>query len=237
MPRGTFPLGKVSFQLQPPLNKGIGSIVLGEFRRQQIEKEPYKVVASERSGNFAKGRGAFSHYMHMQQRAKYLVPSLPAQSRMDELDRITDNAKRHELQRTLTLESLELNEQRRRSRLLQAKAILQSKSLSREVSQKLQASCSLPNLDEPCGEQTPVLQLLNRRVDINRIKKCRSELALQQKATGVRQGPVDTLEMKSLLEDIGRFEDDNLQDLNLVLETVVDWKNSTTISFMQAEDP
>jgi hypothetical protein len=113
--------------------------------------------------------------------------------------------------------------------------MLQSRELSKEVSQRLQASCSLPELGEPCGEQTGVLQLLNRRVDVNRLKKCRSQMAIQQKAEVVKQAVVETPELKELCEDIRRFEDDNLPDLNLVLETVVDWKNSTTISW--AQDP
>jgi len=232
-------VGKVSFQLQTPRAKAISGIVLGEFRRQQIEKTPYSVVAQERAGSFAKGRGALSNYCHMQQQAKYLIPSLPVHSRVDELNRLHSDARNRELHRTLTLESLENNEQRRRSRLHQAKTILQSKSLSREVSQRLQASmtCSLQNLEESCGEQTTVLQLLNRRVDINRMKKCRSELALQTLRAQEKQvaawrgtGP----ELQELVDDIARFEDDNLHEVNIKLETVVDWKNSTQISFGQA---
>jgi len=230
MPRGTFPHG-VSFQLRTPRSMGIGSIVLNEFRRTDIEREPYGVVAQERAGNFARGRGALLHYCHMQQKAKYLIPSLPVHSRVDELNRVHSNARRHELQRTLALESLEMNEQRRRSRLHQAKTILQSKSLSKEVSQRLQASMSLPNLEEPCGEQTPVFELLNRRVDVNRIKRCRSEAFAMQKAQVVKQAVTVGPELKELVDDIARFEDDNLPGLNLVLETVVDWKNSNSISF------
>lgn len=170
------------------------------------------------------------HYCHMQQRAKYLVPSLPAHSRVDELDRIHSYAKNHEFQRTLTLDALEKNEMRRQHRLQQAKTILQSKALSREVGKKLQASCSLPELESPCGDQTGVLQLLNRRVDINRLKKCRSDLVLQQNAVTVKQAVVETPELKELLEDIQRFEEDHLPS-ELVLETVVDWKNSSQVSF------
>lgn len=231
MPRATFPLGKVSFQLQTPKDRGISGIVLNEFRPKQIERRPFVAVSAEREGNFARGPGPFMHYSHMQQRAKYLIPSLPGHSRVDELNRIHAKARTHELQRTMTLNSLELNEQRRQSRLYQAKAIMRNKSLSREVSQKLQASCSLPNLDEPIGDQTSVLQLLNRRVDINHLKKCRTQMAMQQKAEVVKQAVQETPELKELMADISRFEDDNLHDVNLVLETVVDWKNSTTISF------
>jgi len=232
MPRGTFPEGKITFKLPTPRDRGIG-VQINEFRPP--EKHPFRVVAEERAGNFARGRGMCLHYRHMQQHAKYLVPSFPVSSRVDELNRVHANARYHDLQRTLTLESLELNEQRRQSRLRQAKTLLQTKSLSKEVSQKLQASCSLPDLNDPCGEQTPVLQLLNRRVDVNRLKKCRSQMAIQQKAEVVKQAVVETPELKELCEDIRRFEDDNLPDLNLVLETVVDWKNSTTISW--AQDP
>lgn len=226
MPRGTFPDNKMTFQLQAPRNMGVG-VQLGIFK--QPERQPYRAVAAERAGNFARGRGAFMHYCHMQQSAKMLIPSLPTQSRVDELQRVHANAKNHELQRTLTLESLQQNERRRQSRLRQAKTLLQTKPLAREVSQKLQASCSLPNLEEPCGEHSQILQLLNRRVDVNRLKKCRSQLAQQQQAEVVKQAVVETPELKELVEDIKRFEGDHLPDL--VLETVVDWKNSTTISW------
>lgn len=230
MPRGTFPDGGLAFRLPTPLDKGIG-VQVNCFRPP--ETHPFRVVQDERAGNFARGRGACLHYRHMQQSAKYLVPSFPTQSRVDELNRIHSDARKHEMQRTLMLESLEENEKRRQFRLRQAKAMLRSKDISKEVSQKLQASMSLPDLNEPCGEQTPVLQLLNRRVDVNRIKKCRSQMALQQKAEVVKQAVVVTPELKELLDDIDRFEGDNLPELNMILETVVDWKNSTSISWAQ----
>lgn len=125
MTRGSFPDNKMTFRLQTPHNAGIG-VQIGVFK--QPEKHPYKALAAERGGNFARGRGAFQHYCHMQQNAKMLIPSLPTQSRVDELHRLHSNARNHELKRTMTLESLELNEQRRQSRLRQAK-----KSLADEV--------------------------------------------------------------------------------------------------------
>jgi hypothetical protein len=228
MPRGTFHSNKVSFRLPTPRDKGIG-LQVGVFRQPEVN--PMIAVHEECAGNFARGRGACLHYRHMQQRAKYLVPSLPVHSRVDELNRVHSTARQLEMQRLMALESLELNEQRRRERLRQAKTILHDRSLRKEISQKLQASCSLPDLTDPCGEQTSLLQLLNRRVDYNRLKKCRSEMSMTQRAEVVKQAVVETPELKELIEDIRRFEDDNLAEENLVLETVVDWKNSSTISF------
>jgi len=231
MPRGTFLDGKVSFRLQTPLDRGI-CVQVGIFRPP--ETHPFKVVADQCGGNFARGRGAFGHYCHMQQQAKYLVPSLPCQSRVDELNRMNFNARRHEFQRSMTLDSMEFNHQRKMSRLRDAKSLLQSKSLSKEIGQQLQLSCSLPDLNDPCGEQTGVFQLLNRRVDVNKIKKCRSQLLQQQKAVVVRKAVTETPELKELLDDIRRFEDDNLPELNMILESAVDWRNcSSTVSFGQ----
>lgn len=232
MPATTFPNSRVTFQLQTPVDRGIAG--LGEFR--QPEKNLFKLVSQDRAGNFARGRGACLHYRHMQQSAKYLVPMLPTHSRTVDLDRVYDATKRHELQRSLTLESLEQNEKRRQARLHHARALLHTKSLKHEINQKLQASCSLPDLGEdPCGEQTPVLKLLNRRVDINRLKKCRRELAYESKREVVKQAIVQTPELTELMEDISRFEEDHLADLKIILETVVDWKNSSTISFGMEE--
>lgn len=227
MPPGTMPRG-ITFRLQTPIDQGIG-VQINQFRAP--ERNPLRVVHEERAGSFARGRGACLHYRHMQQQAKHLVPSYPCHSRVDELSRVLVNARNEDLQRTLTLECLEQNEQRRRFRLRQAKTLLNTKALSKEVSQKLQASCSLPDLEEPCGEQTQVLQLLNRRVDYNRLKKCRSDMAMLQKQEVVKQAVVETPELKELVDDIRRFEETNLPDLNTVLETVVDWKNSSVISF------
>jgi len=155
----------------------------------------------------------------MQQRSKYLVPSFPAQSRVDELNRVHADAKKLDLQRTLTLESLELNEQRRQSRLRQAKALLQTKSLSKEVSQKLQASCSLPELNDPCGEQTSVLQLLNRRVDVNRLRllvlglKALS-VCVMSSASFVRHASKKWKRKKGNWHDNGRLQIHSMQRLS-----------------------
>lgn len=229
MPSGSMPIGKVTFRLPTPSDRGIG-VQIGQFRPP--EKNAYMVAAEERAGSFARGIGPCLHYRHMQQSSKYLIPSQPSMSRTEEGARVHAKAKSFEIQRAMTLESLEQNEQRRQTRLRQAKMLLQTRTFSKEIAQKLQASCSLPELGaDPCGEQTPVLELLNRRVDVNRLKKCRREMAEQQNKQVVKQAVVQTPDLKELIDDISRFESDNLPDLNVVLETVVDWKNSTTISF------
>jgi hypothetical protein len=163
----------------------------------------------------------------MQQKAKMLIPTLPVHSRIDEMYRIWRNAEEHELQRTAAEEIINLRHESRRARLSQAKALLNDRSLRHEVSQKLQASCSLPDLSaEPCGEQTSVLQLLNRRVDVNRLKHCRLQAAQRPKMNAQKYSAAQAAEFDALLEDINRFENDNLPDVQLQLETIVDWHNS-----------
>lgn len=223
----SFPDNRVAFRLQTPADRGIG-VRIGIFK--QPESRPYKLVAEERAGNFAKARGAFSHYCHMQQKSKMLIPTLPTHSRIHDMNQIWNDAKEQDVHRTLALETLDRRELSRKARLCQAKALLQTKTLAREVNQKLQASCSLPDLNaEPCGEQTAILQLLNRRVDVNRLKKCRLEAAYQEKANTIKQAVVETPELKALLDDIDHFENCHFPDLQI--ETVVDWKESSMMSW------
>jgi hypothetical protein len=184
----------------------------------------------ERAGNFAKGRGAFSHYCHMQQKSKMLIPELPTHSRIHDMNHIWSDAKQQDEYRTITLNTLDRRDLSRKARLSHAKSLLRTKSLAKEISQKLQASCSLPDLNaEPCGEQTAILELLNRRVDVNRLKKSRQEASQQVKAHTIKQAVIDTPELKALTADIDSFESNHFPDLQV--ETIMDWKENSMISF------
>lgn len=227
MPNGHFPSGKLTFRLATPAQVGVG-VIANEFK--QPEPHAYNAMSAARNGHFARGHGGFNQYCHMQQKAKMLVPSLPMHSRVDELHRVSTYAKRFEAQRTATLESLHHNDQRRMARLRQAKTLLHTRSLSKDVNKKLQASCTLHDIEpEPCGELSPTMQLLNRRVDINRLKRCRTQLAQQQKHEDAKQAVVKVPELKEVVADIKRFESEHLPDL--LIETLVDWKGASAISW------
>mmetsp|Transcript_20815 Transcript_20815/g.39681 ORF Transcript_20815/g.39681 Transcript_20815/m.39681 type:complete len:269 (-) Transcript_20815:47-853(-) len=227
MPGGHFPAGKVTFRLATPAQVGIG-IMAGEFR--QPEQPAYDRMAIARAGHFARGPGGFDRYCHMQQKARMIVPSLPMQSRVDELHRTSSYAKRFEAQRFATLQNLQQSDERRMARLRQAKTLLQTKSLSQDLSKKLQLSCSLAEIrPEPCGELSPTMQLLNRRVDINRLKHCRTQLAKEALQENAKQANFKPSEMKAVVSDIDKFETQSLANANkhesLMIDTLVDWKS------------
>merc|ERR1712187_706329 len=102
--------------------------------------------------------------------------------------------------------NLERNEQRRLTRLHHAKTLLYNPALSKDVGQVLQASCSLPALKRPCGEQTPAMKLLNRRVDVNRLKRCRSETLHKVKADATTLLNTQKLDLGDVVDDIQVFE-------------------------------
>lgn len=225
--RGTFPdSGGLTFRLPTPLQIRVADL-------KEPEDPTYRTVARELGGNFARGRGGFSHYCHMQQQAKQLIPTLPMQSRVDELNRVKARTKLHELQRTIALENLERSEQRRLTRLQHAKTLLHNPALSKDVGQVLQASCSLPSLQRPCGDQTPAMKLLNRRVDVNRLKKCRSQILHKVKEDNTMLFKTKKSDLGAVVDEIRLFEATHIPDA--LIETKVDWKSSTLTSWSEAE--
>lgn len=199
----------------------------GEFK--QPERAPYDKMSAARAGHFARAPGGFDRYCHMQQKAKMIVPNLPVQSRVDELHRTSSYAKRFEAQRVATLQFLQQSDERRMARLHQAKTLLQTRSLSKDLSRKLQLSCSIAEMrPEPCGELSPTMQLLNRRVDINRLKQCRTQLEKEAQQELVKQANFKPSEMKAVVSDIEKFETQSLANADkhesLMIETLVDWR-------------
>jgi len=123
---------------------------------------------------------SFSQYRHEQQRMRLLVPSLPLQSRIDELDRVWDRARQHEERRVTVHALVDHAERRRLNGLRRTKSLVQQPELAQKTEKLLTASCSLPELDKPCGAYTTAAQLMNRRVDVNRLRRCRSDMAKKQ---------------------------------------------------------
>jgi len=226
MNRGAFPAG-MTFKLPSPRKVGVFS--LGE-----PEVPSYQAVVAENGPNFARGRRAFNHYCHMQQKAKMLIPSLPVQSRVDECNRVQKHAREWEAYRQSTLDAIEQNEQRRLDRLKLNKSLLQTRSISRDVGRRLQASCSLPEIKNPCGapgQQTDALKLLNRRVDVNRLKKCRSELIQKQKSKATKLLNEKNMHLEEVMDDMRRF--DEKHDPSALIATLVDWKSTSFASWTE----
>lgn len=124
---------------------------------------------------------SFTQYRHEQQRMRLLVPSLPLQSRIDELDRVWDRARQHEERRVAVHALVDHAERRRLNGLQRTKSLVQQPALAQKTEKLLTASCSLPELAKPVGAYTAAAQLMNRRVDVNRLRRCRTDLLKEQK--------------------------------------------------------
>lgn len=226
-PGGHFPAGNVTFRLQTPIQVGIG-VRVNEFHPP--EQPAYSKSSKERRGNFGHGRGHFDHYSHMQQKAKLLIPINPIQSRQD-VEQVWQRVRAQEAERAAMLSLLNVADRQRRHKLGETKALLRDPAMAKQVGRQFQASCSLPDLAQPYGAGFyPALRLLNRRVDVNRLKRCRSQLAMQKKQMHETVNLQKTSALQDVSQEIHSFEAS--QTGHALLETVVDWRNATqTIAF------
>jgi len=219
LPNGNFP-GGVTFRLPTPENVGIG-VRINDFRPP--EKESYQRTAALNGQNFARGHNFFDHYSDMQQRAKFLVPTLPRHSRVDELKRVWEDELHHEAEREAHLAFLDFHEQQRLEKLRQTRGLLQHGPTARQVGRTLQQVCSLPVLTGPAfGSATPAMELMNRRVDVNRLRRMQKQ-----------RGPANEREQRARLEErearleevvdgLSAFERAHLPEVDS-MRTTTDW--------------
>jgi len=223
MPSGNFPLG-VSFRLPTPERVGIG-VRINEFKPP--EKESYHVAAERNGTNFSRGHRFFDHYSNMQQRANLLVPTLPRHSRVDELSRVWNEKLHHEAHRDATLALLDYNERRRLDRLRSTKGLLQQSASAHAIGRELQRSCSSTELvgAAPFGSRTSALELLNRRVDVNRIRKAEksrgSSLARRQRHVEEDK----EVRLEEVVDSISDFEAAHLPQQAEAMRTTSEWSS------------
>lgn len=219
-PNGNFPSG-VTFRLRTPEHVGIG-VRVNEFKAPEVES--YHIAAERRGQHFSRGHQYFDHYTNMQQRAQLLVPSLPRHSRVDDLGRLWAQRRHHESQREATLALMDFNERRRLERLRSTKSLLQHSDTASGVNRVLHKSLSAVELSQPFGGQTQALQLLNRRVDVNRLRRSRIQLGVQvaQQRHDEAQDKLDC--MDQVFSDIADFEAANVPSQQLeAMRTTLEW--------------
>mmetsp|Transcript_31425 Transcript_31425/g.56992 ORF Transcript_31425/g.56992 Transcript_31425/m.56992 type:complete len:261 (-) Transcript_31425:28-810(-) len=166
----------------------------------------------------------FLQYRHAQQQAHLLVPSLPQHSRIDELDRVWDRARAHEERRIAVLSLLDSAERRRMDGLRRARSLVQMPVMAQETERLLQASCTLPELKHPCGDYTAAAMLMNRRVDVNRARKSRSDVRKEQKKVLAVAEAEQAIDRESLSAEIASFESSTWPlSRDAAGETALDW--------------
>lgn len=206
----------MTFRLPTPSRIGVG-LRVNEFRPP--EQESWSRSAALNGESFARGHHFFDHYSDMQQRAQLLVPALPVHSRVDELNRVWAQKLHHEVQREASLAALRHNESVRLERLQQTKGLLRSGIAGRT----LQQACSLPSLVPPAfGSATPAMELMNRRVDVNRLRRTQQTKARPTRDLVKARDQELGERLDEVIHDLCTFEHANLLEVE-AMRTTTDW--------------
>lgn len=223
IPNGNFPKG-MSFRLGTPERVNIG-VRVNEFKPP--ETESWWIASKANSQNFSRGHRFFDHWNDQQQRAHLLVPMFPQQSRVSDLNRVWNRQRHHEARRDATLTLIDYNESRRLDRLRRTKSLLQCPDTAHHIEKVIQRSCSEPALTQPSVCQAPVLKLLNRRVDVNRMKHSRNQMTATM-ARECRQKNQDCAkQMSELFSAISGFEANHIPEDQLnAMRTTAEWTSS-----------
>lgn len=220
IPNGNFPEG-VTFRLPTPRRVGIG-VNVNEFKPP--ETESWLRCAAQNQHNFSRGHRYFDHYSNMQQRAHLLVPTLPLHSRKDELQRVWGEVKKREAKHEAVMKAINLNNQRRKDRLLCTRSLLLHVDAAQQVGRTLRRAYSSPEALGPAfGIHTQAMELLNRRVDVNQFRKSEK-----------RKGPAHATKLREIVEtaegaicavvrDIADFEYTNLPDQLDAMRSTTEW--------------
>lgn len=220
-----FPSGKCDLRLLTPVQVGIG-VQAGEFKAP--ERPVYERMSEARGGNFTRAYTGFTGYRHAQQQAKLIIPTFQTDSRIE--GQTFEQALYQSAQSTAALALMDMAERRRLSILRETRALVQRPDLAKAVTQKLQASCSSPELSRPFGDRSSHALLMNRRFDVNRMKKCRAQMAQKVQLQTTRKLSNNSSDLDTLSKAILSFEAEKMPcGSDAFIETSVDWKNSTQL--------
>lgn len=164
-----------------------------------------------------------SQYQHAQHQMRFLVPALPVHSRIDDLDRVWQQEMQHEARRAAILTLVDYQERKRLAHLRETRAMV-GVPCARETNRLMQASCSLSELTRPFGDRTAAIQLLNRRVDVNRHRKIRAALHMEHQRSSAADASAKQAVVEDAYRHIAEFEDQRWPSTkDLAGHTAHDW--------------